>query len=329
MAAGGGCACKLPAAELAEVLRSLPPIDDPRVLVGPATFDDAACVRLSDDLALVQTVDFFTPVVDDPYDFGRIAATNAISDVYAMGAEPLFALAVAGIPADLDPAIAGAIMRGGADVARAAGIAVVGGHTITDPEPKYGLAVTGTVHPDAIWTNAGGQPGDVLVLTKGLGTGVIANALRHDAAPAEAIAAAVASMTTLNRDAARALRAVGPHAVTDVTGFGLVGHLHELANASGCAARVQASSLPLLPGAYDLAQAGHVPGGSRRNRRAGAEYAETAADVDDTLAALAHDAQTSGGLLAALAADDAARAGVGTVIGRLEAGDPGRVYLDA
>jgi selenide,water dikinase len=327
MAAGGGCACKLPAADLADVLRGLPAVTDPRVLAGTTGFDDAAVIRLTNELALVQTVDFFTPLVDDPYDFGRIAATNAISDVYAMGGEPLCALAIAGFPRDLDPATITAVFAGGIAAAHEAGIAIVGGHTIVDPEPKYGLVVSGTVRPGAIWRNAGGRAGDVLVLTKALGTGVVANALRSDSAPADVLAAAVASMTTLNRDGARALRASGePHAVTDVTGFGLVGHLHELAEASGLTARLQLRDLPVLPGVLDLARAGHVPGGSRRNREAADAYATFADGHDELLAAIACDAQTSGGLLAAVAPDGVPS--TGTVIGRLEEGRAGHVLVD-
>ncbi len=327
MATGGGCACKLPAADLAEVLRGLPAVTDPRVLAGTTGFEDGAVISLTGDLALVQTVDFFTPLVDDPFDFGRIAATNAISDVYAMGGEPLCALAIACFPRDLDPAVVREVFAGGVAAAREAGIAIVGGHTIVDPEPKYGLVVSGTVRPDAIWRNAGGRAGDVLVLTKALGTGVVANALRADAAPDGVLAAAVASMTTLNRDGARALRAAGePHAVTDVTGFGLVGHLHELADASGLTARLHLADLPILPGVLDLARAGHVPGGSRRNREAADAYATFAPGHDSLLAAIACDAQTSGGLLAAVAADAVPEGA--TVIGRLEEGPAGRVLVD-
>jgi selenide,water dikinase len=327
MAVGGGCACKLPAADLAEVLQGLPAVTDARVLAGTTGFDDAAVVSITGDIALVQTVDFFTPLVDDPFDFGRIAATNAISDVYAMGGEPLCALAIAGFPRDLDPETVRAVFAGGAAAAAEAGIAIVGGHTIVDPEPKYGLVVSGTVRPDAIWRNAGGQVGDVLVLTKALGTGVVANALRADAVPPDVLAAAVASMTTLNRAGARALRAAGePHAVTDVTGFGLVGHLHELAEASGLAARLNLRDLPILSGVLDLARAGHVPGGSRRNREAADAYATFADGHDELLAAIACDAQTSGGLLAAVPAG-AVPAGA-TVIGRLEEGRAGHVLVD-
>jgi len=299
----------------------------PELMVGIETADDAAVYRLNDQQALIATTDFFMPIVDDPFDFGRIAATNAISDVYAMGGEPLCALAIAGFPRELDPAVVSAVFAGGVAAATDAGIAVVGGHTIVDPEPKYGLVVSGTVAPDAIWRNAGGRPGDLLVLTKALGTGVVANALRSDAAAPDVLAAAVASMTTLNRDAARALRAAGPpHAVTDVTGFGLVGHLHELAEASGLTAELHLRDLPVLPGVLDLARAGYVPGGSRRNREAADAYAEFAAGHDQLLAAIACDAQTSGGLLAAVA--PGSEPPIGTVIGRLREGRSGVVLVD-
>lgn len=312
------------------MLRRLPsPTPDDRFLVGNATLDDAAAVRVRDDLAIVQSVDLFTPLVDDPRDFGRIAAANALSDLYAMGAEPLFSLAVAGVPSGLDPEIVTAILAGGAEVAALAGAPVLGGHTITDPEPKYGLAVTGTARPDGLWRNAGARPGDVLVLSKPLGTGVVANALRHDAAPDDVLAAAVTSMTTLNRDAAAALRAVGgPSAATDVTGFGLVGHLREIAAASGVEAHIELRRLPLLPGAYALAAEGHVPGGSARNRRAADAYAVFAPDADPLLAALACDAQTSGGLLAALPPDRPLPAGF-TAIGTIVDGTPGRLLVNS
>ena len=239
-AAGGGCACKVPAERLSELLQGVPrsAVGDDRFLVGNDTLDDAAVVQLNDDQAIVQTVDVFTPIVDDAYDYGRIAATNAISDVFAMGGEPLFALAIGGFPGDLPDGDVSEILRGGAEVALAAGAPILGGHTITAAEPLYGLAVTGLVHPERIWRNAGAQPGDVLVLTKALGTGIVANALRKDAVDDDVLAAAVASMTTLNRAGAAALRELGPHAVTDVTGFGLLGHLREMCAASGVHARV-------------------------------------------------------------------------------------------
>ena len=207
----------------------MPAATDPRILVDAATRDDAAVFRLSADRAIVATVDFFTPIVDDPYDFGRIAAANAFSDIYAMGATPLIALNLVGWPRDVIPYdVLGEVLRGGADVARAAGAFVLGGHSIDDPEPKYGMAVVGEVHPDRIVTNAGARPGDALVLTKPIGTGVLTTALKRDLLSEAELASAVAVMTTLNAAAARAMLAVGVHAATDVTGFGLLGHLHSL-----------------------------------------------------------------------------------------------------
>jgi selenide,water dikinase len=326
-AVGGGCACKVSAERLAELLQGMPrsAARDDRILVGNDTLDDAAVVRLNDDQAIVQTVDVFTPIVDDPYDYGRIAATNAISDVFAMGGEPLFALAIGGFPGDLPDGDVSEILRGGADVALAAGAPILGGHTITAAEPLYGLAVTGLVHPDRIWRNAGARIGDVLVLTKALGTGIVANALRRGAVDDDVLAAAVESMTTLNRAAAAALREGGPHAVTDVTGFGLLGHLRELCAASGVHARVASGDLPLLPGVESLARAGLVPGGSQRNRSAADVYTDVGPGVDPVRALLACDAQTSGGLLAAVPRVGAAASG--WVIGEIVAGAPGRVTL--
>lgn len=295
------------------------------MLVSSATMDDGAVVRLDDGTLLVQTVDVFGPPVDDPGDYGRIAAANAISDVYAMGGEPRFALAILAVPADLDREVAVRILQGGAELARSVGVAIVGGHTVTAPEPLYGLAVTGTVAPAELWTNAGGRPGDLLCLTKPLGTGIVCNALRRDLASDDAVAAAVRSMATPNRDAARALRPHAPHAVVDVTGFGLVGHLHGLARASGCAAELASAALPALPGALELLRRGAVPGGTRRNREAAAYLDADAVDPD--LALLACDAQTSGGLLAAVSADVDPAALPGPVVGRLVAGTAGAVRL--
>ena len=307
------------------MLRRLPPIVDPRVVAGPGGFEDAGAILVSDSLAIVQSVDFFPPPVDDPYDFGRIAAANALSDLYAMGAEPLCALAIAAFPRELAADIVAAVFRGGIDVCELAGAAVIGGHTIVDAEPKYGLAVTGTAHPHRLWRNDGGQAGDQLVLTKPLGTGVIANALRADAVAPVVLAAAVESMTTLNRDAAERLRPAAPHAVTDVSGFGLVGHAHELALNAGLAVEIDLGALPILPGALVLAAAGHLPGGSRRNLAAAEAYLERSATHDPLLLQLACDAQTSGGLLAAVPAGH--RSGVGTVVGRLVAGSSGHVLV--
>src|ERR671932_2482709 len=264
---GAGCGCKLSAADLRPIVASLPRTTDPRVLVAADTADDAGVVRLTDELAIVQTADFFTPIVDDPYAFGRIAATNALSDVYAMGGRPVSALNLVAYPLDtLGPDVLGEILRGGGDAAAAAGVAVVGGHSIDDPEPKYGMAVTGTVHPDEILTNAGGHAGDPLVLTKPLGVGGITTALKRGASGAEdLLPLAVEVMTTLNAAAARAARAAGAHGLTDVTGFGLLGPLREMAAASGVAAEVDAGAVPAIDGVEALLRDGDaVSGGSRR-----------------------------------------------------------------
>lgn len=310
---GAGCACKVRSADLAAVLRALPvPVPDPRILVGLDPPDDAAVVKLTDELALVFTTDFFTPVVDDPYDFGRIAATNAISDVYAMGGTPLVALNITAFPSKTLPLeVLGAILRGGNDVAQAAGIRIAGGHSIDDAEPKYGLAVVGTVHPQRVWTKGGARAGDALVLTKALGTGVLSTALkrdrlREDSAPLRAM---VSSMTTLNAGAAEAARASGVavHAATDVTGFGLVGHLLEvLRGSAGVGAEIDTGALRFLPEARALAEEGVIPGGTRGNREHAGERLVLGEGVPDALAWLACDAQTSGGLLFSVSEGDAA-----------------------
>ena len=297
------------------------------MLVSSASSDDAAVVRLDDGTLLVQTVDLFGPPVDDPEDYGRIAAANAISDVYAMGGTPRFALAIVAVPADLDVDVIGAILRGGAEVAQREGVTIVGGHTVTAPEPLYGLAVTGLLPDGGAWTNAGAQPGDLLCLSKPLGTGIICNALRKDLASAEVIAAAVASMTASNRGAADALRPLGPHAVVDVTGFGLVGHLHLIARESGCASEVDLSLVPALAGALELIDAGAIPGGTRRNHDASAAYLDVGAGADEARVLLTCDAQTSGGLLAAVSADTDPSLLPGPVIGRMTAGPAGTVAL--
>jgi selenide,water dikinase len=323
---GAGCACKIGAAELARVRASLPSADHPDLLVGLDPADDAAVYRLRDDLALVQTVDFFTPIVDDPRDFGRIAATNALSDVYAMGATPILALnLVAFSLADLGEDLLSEILAGGAEVAAAAGVAIGGGHSIDDPEPKYGMAVSGTVHPDEVLTAAGGRAGDELYLTKPLGGGLITTGAKRGVAEPASVAATVEAMTTLNAEAAAAARAAGAHALTDVTGFGLLGHLHELCAASGLAAELEAAAVPALPGALELAQAGTAhAGGSARN----AAEAEAFTRWDDAVPAsrrvLLSDAMTSGGLLAAVPPGCALS---GVRIGTLVAGEPGRIAV--
>jgi selenide,water dikinase len=281
-------------------------VEDPAVLVDASSADDAAVYRLDDRRALVVTADFFTPIVDDPYDYGRIAAANALSDVYAMGARPLFALNLVGFPRDLlDRGILERILRGGGAVVREAGAAIVGGHSIDDPEPKYGLVVVGEVAPDAVIRNGGAQVGDALVLTKPLGTGVIATAIKAGVAPREAVEAAVRSMTTLNRAASEAMVRRGAHACTDVTGYGLLGHLREMAVASGVSARIDAATVPLLPGLGPLVSGGHVPGGTHRNLEDLAGSVEWD-DCDAATRTVLADAQTSGGLLIAIPSDRAA-----------------------
>lgn len=276
------------------------PFEDARILVDASTGDDAAVYQIDETRALVATADFFTPIVDDAYDFGRIAAANALSDIYAMGARPLFALNLVCFPRNLlDRGILEEILRGGADIARAAGIAVVGGHSIDDAEPKYGMSVVGEIHPAKIVRNIGAQAGDCLVLTKPIGTGVIATALKKDAATAQAIEAAVASMTALNRTASEVMLQIGVRAATDVTGFGLIGHLHEMLRGSGVGARIRATAVPFLEGAPDLVRAGHVPGGTKRNFDDAAAYTSWASGIPDWLRILLCDAQTSGGLLMA------------------------------
>ncbi len=325
---GAGCACKVPAALLAPIVQALPRPADPNLLVGTETSDDAGVYRLRDDLALVQTADFFTPIVDDPYDFGRIAATNALSDVYAMGGRPVSVLnLVAWSVADLGAEMLAEVLRGGHDVVDAAGAVIVGGHTIDDPEPKYGLAVTGVLDPADLITNAGGRAGDALVLTKPVGAGAVTTSLKKGFAPDEALAAAVNVMTELNDGASRAARAAGAHAMTDVTGFGLLGHLHELALASGVAAVIEATAVPAIDGALELlADERAVAGGSRNNRRYAEEFASFDDGVDEVLRRLVTDAMTSGGLLIAV---DPAQADElpGWPIGRLTPGEPGTIRV--
>ncbi|MFL5846293.1 MAG: selenide, water dikinase SelD [Solirubrobacteraceae bacterium] len=322
---GAGCGCKLPAAALHPIVAALPAVRDPRVLVSASTADDAAVVQVAPDLAIVQTADFFTPIVDDPYDFGRIAACNALSDIYAMGGEPVSALNLVAFPLErLGGEVLSAILRGAHDMVAAAGASTVGGHSIDDPEPKFGLSVMGVVHPDAVLRNATGRVGDGLVLTKPLGAGVIATGIKRGLVSEEVVAEGIAVMTTLNAAALADAREANASALTDVTGFGLLGHLHEMALASGCAAEVSAEALPAIDGVLDLLEAGAdvVAGGTRRNR----DYAETfttfAADVAEPRCWLACDAMTSGGLLAAV--PGAMR---GTAIGRLTAGEPGHITV--
>lgn len=309
----------------------------PDLLVGFDTSDDAAVYRLTDELCVVQTVDFFPPIVDDPYDFGAIAASNAFSDVYAMGGTPLLALNTVCFPEDLDKAILIEILRGGADVAAEAGVLIAGGHTIRDPEPKYGMAVTGTVHPDRIVTNAKARPGDQLVLTKPIGTGVIATAAKAQATDAATLDGAIATMRRLNRAASEAMLAVGPNAATDVTGFGLAGHLVSMMKASGTTAHLRLGSVPLLPGTRELVERGFVPGGTRRNLESLASSVVWSDDLTEDDRLILCDAQTSGGLLISMAADRVPalleelreRDTLGAVVGDVTDGGPGGVALAA
>jgi selenide,water dikinase len=282
------------------VLQLLPKITDPNVLVGTETRDDAAVYRLTDGLALVLTVDFFTPIVDDPYAFGQIAAANSLSDVYAMGGRPIAMLSIVGFPREKLPmTVLGEILRGGADKAQEAGVSVVGGHSIDDAEPKVGYSVVGLVHPGRVWRNVGARPGDALVLTKPLGTGIISTAIKQANAPERAVTAALRSMATLNRSAAAAAATVPVHAVTDVTGFGLLGHLAEMTGGSKVRARLHAARIPLLPEVVALAQAGLIPGGTRRNLHAVERTVRWDPSVPEPLRFVIGDAQTSGGLLVA------------------------------
>jgi selenide, water dikinase len=286
------------------VLRHVPPAAHPDLLVGLHRADDAAVWRLDAERALVQTVDFFTPIVDDPYTYGAIAAANSLSDVYAMGGEPFLALAIAGFPGGLSKDILGEIMRGGAEKAAEAGAVVAGGHTVVDEEPKYGLCVTGFVHPDRVLTKGAARAGDVAFLTKALGTGVITTALKREQAAPEHVAGAVASMLTLNRDAARLIgRFPDVRACTDITGFGLLGHAYEMTLASGVGLQLDAAAVPALPGALEYVAADFLPGGADRNRiyleeadASGAPRVTVAPDVPDAPAGLCFDPQTSGGL---------------------------------
>lgn len=296
-----GCAAKLGAAELRRVMERVSPATNERVLVGYGGSDDAGVYLVRDDLALVQTVDFFTPIVDDPYDFGRIAATNALSDVYAMGGRPLTALNIVAFPEELDLAILARILDGGAAVARNAGVAILGGHTIKDAEPKYGMAVTGVVDPKRVVTNAGALPGDVLVLTKPLGTGILTTALKRGSIADGDLREAVDWMTTLNERASEAMLAAGALAATDVTGFGLLGHADNMARASNVRLAFNATAVPFMTGVLDLIEAGMVPGGTRHNAETHAAFTDFASSVPDAVRLGLSDAQTSGGLLISVA----------------------------
>ncbi len=306
------------------------------VLVGLDAPDDAAVYALDEDRAIISTLDFFAPIVDDPYFFGAIAAANALSDIYAMGGRPLFALNIVAFPvAELDHSILAAILRGGNEKAREAGIHVIGGHSIDDKEPKYGMVVVGTISPDRIYRKGGGRPGDRLVLTKAIGTGIVSTAIKRGSAPQDAIDAAVSSMTRLNAEALAAARIRDVGALTDVTGFGLLGHLGEVARLSELAAVVDSNKVPLLPHALDLAKAGCIPGGTRRNFDHVMKFADWPVSLPEALRLLLCDAQTSGGLLISVAAADSdalvdqltSDGHAAAEIGELTAGEPGCVEI--
>jgi selenide,water dikinase len=321
--------------ELAQVLRHLVPVESAEALVDASTGDDAAVYALGDGRALVVTVDFFTPLVDDPYDFGRIAAANALSDIYAMGARPLFLLNLLGFPrALLDEGLVEEIIRGGSDIAREAGVPILGGHSVDDPEPKYGLVAVGEVDVESVVTNTSAEPGDVLILTKALGTGIVATAIKAGTASDTATAAAVKSMTTLNRDSAEAMLRVGVRAATDVTGYGLLGHLSNLLLQSGVAAEIVAKDVPILPEVPELIADGHIPGGTQRNL-GDLEGRVDFGDQSESVRLILTDAQTSGGLLIAIREERSeellellrAVAPVTTIVGRVTDGPPGTIKV--
>ncbi|MBZ2183990.1 MAG: selenide, water dikinase SelD [Bryobacter sp.] len=292
---------------MAQALSALPRADHPRVLIGFDTSDDAGIFELTPDCALVQTVDFFTPIVDDPFQFGAIAAANSLSDVYAMGGEPLTALSILCYPPQDDLQVLQAILAGGADKLNEAGCALLGGHSVADDTIKFGYSVTGTVHPARIRANSHARPGDALVLTKPLGTGLIATALKRGLANPDHVAASLASMLTLNRDAARAMASLAVHGCTDISGFGLLGHAREMALASHLTLEIDSRLLPILPGALPAIAAGAIPGGLNNNRSFASPSVFAAPGVDPALLTLLYDPQTSGGLLVSLPPEDAHR----------------------
>lgn len=296
----GGCAAKIGPDTLSKVLGRLPKFSGPSLLVGFETSDDAAVYRISDDVAVIQTLDFFTPVVDDPYTFGQVAAANALSDVYAMGGEPKIALNIVEFPGELDPDVLGEILRGGADKVHEAGAVLVGGHSIQDDVPKYGLSVTGFVHPDKIYKNYGCQAGDVLILTKQLGVGIVNTAVKAQMASPEAEQEVIRVMTTLNKRAKDIAQKYTIHACTDVTGFGLLGHCSEMASASGAVITIRPQDISYIGGAKEYAQMGLIPGGAYRNRKHVKPVLEGGQEIDEMWLDLLCDPQTSGGLLMAV-----------------------------
>lgn len=334
----GGCGCKIGPADLMQVIRSLPPaVPNPNLLVGLDTSDDAGVYRLNDELALVQTVDFFTPIVDDPYSFGQIAAANALSDIYAMGGKPLTVLNIVAFPiSTLDKSILADILRGAADKVQEAGATLVGGHSIDDKEPKFGLAVTGLVHPDKVRTNAGAKPGDKLILTKPIGVGIMTTSIKKDQLSAEETRRVTAVMAALNKTAAEVMEPYDVHACTDVTGFGLMGHALEMAKGSGAGITIRHRDVPMLPRVRELAEQGFVPGGTKNN------YAHVEADImfPDALDQIGRyilcDAVTSGGLLISVSPEqsegllaDLRKAGVeASLIGEVTAENAGNIVVE-
>ncbi|MCB8962690.1 MAG: selenide, water dikinase SelD [Ardenticatenales bacterium] len=320
---------------MAHVLQPLRDIfaaaDHPDLLVGLGVADDAAVYKLNENQAIINTTDFFPPVVDDPYDYGAIAAANALSDVYAMGGEVLFAMNIVGFPDNLDRAILQEILRGGAEKVAEAGGVIVGGHSVSDQEPKYGLAVTGMIHPDKIKIKGGGQPGDQLLLTKPLGVGVVTTALKQGVADPAHVAAATVSMKKLNRAAANAAQAVAAHAMTDITGFGLLGHAYEMASKGNVAFRLNSEALPWLPGALDYGARGIFPGGNGRNQIHFHEHVTFDPGLDPLIQEMLWTPETSGGLLIAVAPERVAEFQAifsdAVLIGEVTAGD-GHIFVD-
>lgn len=333
----GGCGCKIGPGDLSEVIRSLPAGPaDPHLLVGIDTSDDAGVYKLSDELAIVQTVDFFTPIVDDPYAFGQIAAANAISDIYAMGGNPLTALNIVAFPINtLDKQILADILRGAGDKVREAGATLVGGHSIDDKEPKFGLAVTGVIHPERIKTNAGAKPGNKLILTKPIGVGILTTSIKNDRLSESEIACVTQVMSTLNKKAAETMADYAVDACTDVTGFGLLGHTLEMAKGSGVGIRIRQADVPVLPRARELAEAGLVPGGTKKNHEHVSPHVTFPDAMDQTDRWILCDAVTSGGLLIAVAGEQAEAlhqaliaAGVeASIVGETVAEHPGRIVV--
>ncbi|KGK90386.1 segregation protein A [Desulfosporosinus sp. HMP52] len=321
-------------------MRYLPPNqEDANLLVGMETSDDAGVYRINAEQAIVQSVDFFTPVVDDPYAFGQIAAANALSDIYAMGAKPLTAMNLVSFPVKkLDMEVLAKILQGGSDKIRESGAILVGGHSIDDPEPKYGLSVTGIVHPDHVLSNAKAKPGDVLVFTKPLGVGIITTGIKRGIVSPEAEAEVIKVMATLNKGAAEAAISVGVHAVTDVTGFGLLGHLHEMLEASGCSADIYAEAVPVLDSVWDCIQQKAIPGGTQANRRHLENKVDFEEKVSEELRIVFFDAITSGGLLISVPEDrvellikelQANNTPAAAVIGRVNQGEHGRIAVSS